>query len=135
MLDVHRRYCNSPARASCGTSVEKIFTNRDSFVANLVWKNGERLVVERDIGVVQAALDTHTALWWCGTRSSLDEHIALTKLLGEPEVVTDMRNHHPDSFDVLVVNNLGRTPVIGKLYLHSDLSFLKKPTRCPGPPM
>lgn len=62
MLDVHRRYCNPPARASCGTSLEKISTNRDSFVANLVWKNDERLVVERDIGIVLAALDTHSVV-------------------------------------------------------------------------
>lgn len=129
-LDVHRRYCNPPARASCGTSsLEKVSTNRESFVANLVWKNGERLVAKRDIGIVQAELNTHSVVVVQNANLTLDEHIALTKLLGEPEVVTDMRNHHPDSLHVLVVNNSGRMPVIGNLCWHSDRSFLKKPTR------
>lgn len=120
-----------------GTSLEKIFKNRDSFVANLVWKNGERLVVERHIGIVQFSGAGHSQRCGGAQRggSGLDEHIALTKLLGEPEVVTDMRNiNNPDSLDV---NNLVGTPVIGNLCWHSDLSeaFVKKPTsRCPGPP-
>lgn len=40
-----------------------------------------------------------------------------------------MRNHHPENLEVLVVNNLGRTPVIGNLCWHSDRSFLLTPTR------
>ena len=106
----------------------QISTVRDSFVANLVW-NGEPFVAERDIGVVQAALDTHSVVVLRNAQLTLDEQIALTKLLGEPEVVTDMRNHHPDRLEVLVVSNTGRTPVIGNTNWHSDRSFLPTPTR------
>ena len=122
-----------PTSIRCARSLREagslqISTIRDSFVANLDW-DGEPLVADRDIGIVQAALDTHSVVVLRNAELTLDEHIALTKLLGEPEVVTDMRNHHPESLEVLVVNNLGRTPVIGNLCWHSDRSFLLTPTR------
>ncbi|KAG0584490.1 hypothetical protein KC19_3G213400 [Ceratodon purpureus] len=114
------------AYGSLQTSITNVACN--SFVTNVVW-DGKPLVAERDIGIVQAALDTYSVVVLRNAELTLDEHIALTKLLGEPEVVTDMRNHHPDSLDVLVVNNVGLRPVIGNTCWHSDRSFLPTPTR------
>jgi alpha-ketoglutarate-dependent taurine dioxygenase len=106
----------------------RIATKCDQFVAELVG-DGESLVAQREIEAVRAALDTHAVVVLRDIVLSPAEQVALTKLLGEPEVVTDMRNHHPESLDVLVVSTSGATPVIGNLCWHSDRSFLPEPTR------
>ncbi|PZG48088.1 hypothetical protein C1I98_12865 [Spongiactinospora gelatinilytica] len=60
---------------------------------------------------------------------SAPEQAAFTRSLGPLEPASDLRNHHPDSTDVMVVDNSGSTPVVGNQWWHSDRSFLPAPTR------
>jgi alpha-ketoglutarate-dependent taurine dioxygenase len=106
----------------------RIVTARDRFVAEVTGL-AECLVAERDGHAIRHALITHSLIVIRGMELVPAEQVALTRILGEAEVVTDMRNHHPDSVDILVVNNSGDTPVVGNQCWHSDRSFLPEPTR------
>jgi alpha-ketoglutarate-dependent taurine dioxygenase len=105
----------------------RISTKRDRFVAELAG-DGEPFVATRDIEMVRAALENHAVVVLRDIGLAVAEQVSLTKLLGKPEVASDMRNHHPESLDVLVVSTSGATPVIGNLCWHSDRSFLPEPT-------
>ena len=74
----------------------RISTKREGFVGEAVG-DGEPLVVERDIEIVRGALAAHAVVVLRGIDLAPSQQAALTRLLGEPEVVTDMRNHHPES--------------------------------------
>lgn len=105
----------------------RISTKLDKFVAEL--QGNRTFVLERDGHLIQHALVTHSVVVIRGMEVTPAEQVALTRLLGEPEVVTDMRNHHPESVHILVVSNSGGTPVVGNQCWHSDCSFLPKPVR------
>ncbi|MEV6979251.1 TauD/TfdA family dioxygenase [Kitasatospora sp. NPDC093806] len=83
----------------------------------------------RDGEAVKEALAGYSVAVLRGLELAPAEQVALTRLLGEPEVVTDLRNHHPESRDILVVNNSSERPVVGNRCWHSDRSFLPEPTR------
>lgn len=87
----------------------RIITARDRFVAEVTSRDDECLVAERDGHAIDHALTTHSVVIIRGMELVPAEQVALTRLLGEPEVVTDMRNHHPESVDILVVSNSGST--------------------------
>ena len=106
----------------------RITTVRRGFVAEVLGHE-ERLIAQRDGRLIADALLTHSVLVLRGLRLDPAEQVALTRTLGEPEVVTDLRNHHPESKDILVVSNSGTTPVVGNQCWHSDRSFLPEPTR------
>jgi taurine dioxygenase len=100
----------------------------DGFVAELTsWGGG--LSVDAAGQPIIDALRSHAVVVLRDVRLTPADQVALTRHLGEPEVVTDMRNHHPESTYVLVVNNLAITPVVGNQWWHSDASFLPRPVR------
>ncbi|WP_211716443.1 TauD/TfdA family dioxygenase [Nocardiopsis sp. MG754419] len=101
---------------------------RSGFVAEVTGRNRE-ILADRDGDVVKKALLAHSVVIMRGMELAPREQVALTRLLGPPEVVTDLRNHHPDSTDILVIKNAGTTPVVGNTHWHSDRSFLPEPTR------
>lgn len=90
----------------------------------------DTLLAERDGEAIKKALLKWSVIVIRGRELAPTEHVALTRILGDPEVVTDLRNHHPESVDILVVSNSGGTPVVGNKCWHSDRSFLPEPTRC-----
>ena len=101
---------------------------KPGFVAEVTGQNRE-ILAGRDGDVVKKALLSHSVVIMRGMELAPCEQVALTRLLGPPEVVTDMRNHHPESTDILVIRNSGSTPVVGNTHWHSDRSFLPEPTR------
>ncbi|MGI3224565.1 TauD/TfdA dioxygenase family protein [Streptomyces sp. GTA36] len=100
----------------------------EKFVVELTGRTGT-LLAGRDGDAIKKALITYSVVVIRGLELVPAEQVALTRLLGTPEVVTDMRNHHPESQDILVVSNSGATPVVGNRCWHSDRSFLPEPTR------
>ncbi|MFD9947275.1 TauD/TfdA dioxygenase family protein [Nonomuraea sp. NPDC059023] len=98
------------------------------FVVEVTGRTG-RLLAGRDGYAIKQALTTYSVAVIRGLELVPAEQVALTRLLGKPEVVTDLRNHHPESKDILVVNNSSATPVVGNRCWHSDRSFLPEPTR------
>lgn len=55
--------------------------------------------------------------------------VELTRGLGVPTLDPDMDNRHPDTPELLVVDNSGDTPVVGNDVWHTDGSFLRRPIR------
>ncbi|GAA1259286.1 TauD/TfdA family dioxygenase [Sphaerisporangium rubeum] len=107
----------------------EISTLRDGFVAE-VTPHGRPPHDDAVVTRVQEALRTHAVIVIRGQQGlSALEQAAFTRLLGPLEPASDMRNHHPDSTDVMVVDNSGTTPVVGNQCWHSDRSFLPEPTR------
>jgi taurine dioxygenase len=106
----------------------RFITVRDRFVAE-VTEREEYLVAERDGQAIRRTLITHSVVVIRGMELVPVEQVALTRLLGEPEMASDMRNHHPESVEILVVSNSGSTRVVGNQCWHSDRSFLPEPTR------
>ena len=100
----------------------------EKFVVEVTGPTGT-LLAGRDGSAIKRALTTYSVIVIRGLELTAAEQVALTRLLGKPEVVTDMRNHHPESRDILVVSNSGATPVVGNRCWHSDRSFLPEPTR------
>ncbi|MEO3807731.1 TauD/TfdA family dioxygenase [Sphaerisporangium sp. B11E5] len=106
-----------------------ISTVRAGFVAE-VRPRGMPLDADEVVARVREALRTHAVVVIRGDQGlSALEQAAFTRLLGPLEPASDMRNHHPDSTDVMVVDNSGTTPVVGNQCWHSDRSFLPEPTR------
>ncbi|GAA1879959.1 TauD/TfdA dioxygenase family protein [Streptantibioticus ferralitis] len=100
----------------------------ENFVVEVTGRTGS-LLAGRDGYAIKQTLTTYSVVVIRGLELVPAEQVALTRLLGKPEVVTDMRNHHPESRDILVVSNSGATPVVGNRCWHSDRSFLTEPTR------
>ncbi|MFD7902934.1 TauD/TfdA dioxygenase family protein [Kitasatospora sp. NPDC059747] len=86
------------------------------------------MLAARDGAAVTRALRRFAVVVIRGLHLVPMEQVALTRLLGEPEPVTDWRNQHPGSADILVVSNSGDRPVVGNQVWHSDRSFLPQPT-------
>jgi alpha-ketoglutarate-dependent taurine dioxygenase len=101
---------------------------RGEFVVEVTGGTG-KFLTGRDGDAIKEALTTYSVVVIRGLELVPAEQVALTRLLGKPEVVTDLRNHHPESRDILVVNNSSATPVVGNRCWHSDRSFLPEPTR------
>lgn len=107
----------------------EISSVRAGFVAE-VSPGGRSLDHDGVVARVLDALRSHAVVLIRGHRGlSALEQAAFTRLLGPLEPASDMRNHHPDTTDVMVVDNSGTTPVVGNQCWHSDRSFLAEPTR------
>ncbi|MDF5754302.1 TauD/TfdA family dioxygenase [Spongiactinospora sp. TRM90649] len=99
-------------------------TIQDGFVAEITSREPVTEVVED----VREALLAHAVVVLREQDLPALAQAAFTRLLGPLEPASDMRNHHPDSTDVMVVDNSGRTPIVGNQWWHSDRSFLPEPT-------
>ncbi|MBO3749103.1 TauD/TfdA family dioxygenase [Streptosporangiaceae bacterium NEAU-GS5] len=82
-----------------------------------------------DAEALHAALRDYSVLVTHETTLTPQRQVALTSLLGDVEEASDMRNHHPDSTQVMVVHTSGDTPIVGNQCWHADRSFSAEPTR------